>query len=153
MPSEAVICAIFPQFFELLQKWCRFFVPLEVILHTPAVDGESLAWPKPRAGDLTESGNSAYCVDVFVAVVGEFASNDNRNAVADLLTQYGFKAILKDCYESTAVSETTLTRLKKDIDRTTDSYDIIRFYQYPVGGGLVLTSLKDKRWRRIKLKG
>ena len=90
---------------------------------------------------------------MFVAVVGEFASNDNRNAVADLLTQYGFKAILKDCFESTAVSETTLTRLKKDIDRATDSYDIIRFYQYPVGGGLVLTSLKDKRWRRIKLKG
>jgi len=90
---------------------------------------------------------------VFVAVVGEFSSEEHRKAVGDLLTQYGFRPMLKDCYESTSISETTLSRLKKDIDRHTDSYDVVRMYQYPVGQGLVITSLKDKRWRRIKLRG
>ena len=90
---------------------------------------------------------------MFVAVVGEFASKDHSRAVADLLIQYGFKAMLKDCFESTSIAETALTRLKKDIDKATDSYDIVRFYQFPMGGGLVLTSLKDKKWRRIKLRG
>jgi CRISPR-associated protein Cas2 len=89
---------------------------------------------------------------MFVSVTGEFSSGDHRRAVFELLGQYGFKPVLKDVYESTTVSDTLLTRLKRDIDRVTDSYDIIRLYQFPIEGTLAITALKDKRWRRIKVR-
>jgi CRISPR-associated protein Cas2 len=88
---------------------------------------------------------------VFVAISGEFSLDDHRNSVLAILKQYGFEMILKDLFESTAITETTLNRLKKDIDRVTDSYDIIRIYQYPLDRTFVITSLKDKKWRRKKL--
>jgi CRISPR-associated protein Cas2 len=89
---------------------------------------------------------------MFVAVACEFASDDHRTAGYDLLTQYGFKKVLRDAYESTALSETALGRLKKDLDRIADSYDSIRLYQYPVEGTLAITVLKEKRWRRLIVK-
>jgi CRISPR-associated protein Cas2 len=55
-------------------------------------------------------------------------------------------------FESAAVSETALSRLKKDLDRITDSYDSVRLYQYPVDGTLAITVLKEKKWRRLIVK-
>jgi CRISPR-associated protein Cas2 len=86
---------------------------------------------------------------MFVAVTGEFATDDHRQAAQDLLAQYGFQRVLKDVWESAAVTESALGRLKRDLDRLTDSYDSLRFYQYPVGDTLAITVLKEKRWRRL----
>ncbi len=69
-----------------------------------------------------------------------------------LLAQYGLQRVLKDAFESTALSEAALGRLKKDLDRIADSYDSIRFYQYPVDGTLAITILKEKKWRRLIVK-
>ncbi len=102
---------------------------------------------------MTGKGKFRYISIVFAAVICEFSSDDHGAAVSELLNQYGFKPTLKNGFESTAINEVSLNRLKKDIDKVTDSYDIIRFYQYPIDNGLVITSLKDKKWRRIKLKG
>jgi CRISPR-associated protein Cas2 len=89
---------------------------------------------------------------MFVAVACEFASDDHRKAAYDLLAQYGLSRVQKDAFESTSLSETALGRLKKDIDRVADSYDSIRFYQYPVEGTLAITILKEKKWRRLVVR-
>ena len=89
---------------------------------------------------------------MFVAVACEFASDDHRKSGHDLLAQYGFRKVLKDAFESTALSETALGRLKRDLDRITDSYDSIRLYQYPVEGTLAISVLKEKKWRRLIVK-
>ncbi len=86
---------------------------------------------------------------MFVAVACEFASDEHRRSGYDLLGQYGFTKVLRDAYESTALSEAALGRLKRDLDRIADSYDSIRLYQYPVEGTLAITVLKEKRWRRL----
>ena len=90
--------------------------------------------------------------DMFVAVACEFASDDHRRSGHDLLGQYGFKKVLRDGFESTALSEASLSRLKRDLDRITDSYDNIRLYQYPVEGTLAITVLREKKWRRLIVK-
>ena len=38
-----------------------------------------------------------------------------------------------------------------DLDRATDSYDRVRFYQYPFDDTLVITDLETKKWRRKKI--
>lgn len=88
---------------------------------------------------------------MFVSVVGEFAMDDHKKAVFHLLKQYGFKMVVRDVFESDTISITSLNRLKRDIDRVTDSYDIIRLYQFPLDGALAVTALKDKKWRRWKI--
>jgi CRISPR-associated protein Cas2 len=89
---------------------------------------------------------------VFVAVACEMASDDHRVDVHRLLSQYGFKQVQRDLFESTTLRSTSLARLKRDVDRRTDSYDRIRIYQYPIEGTLVMTTLADKKWRRTIVK-
>ncbi len=89
---------------------------------------------------------------MFVAVTCEFSIDDHRGAVFELLRQYGFKQMLKDVFESTAIREESLSRMKRDIDRITDSYDVVRIYQYPVDGTLAISALKEKKWRRFKVQ-
>ncbi|HOX34041.1 MAG TPA: CRISPR-associated endonuclease Cas2 [Spirochaetales bacterium] len=86
---------------------------------------------------------------MFVAVVCDMGSEDSRSALYNLLPQYGFERVQKACFECAAVSDKLLAGLKRDIDKITDSYDTVRLYQYPVEGTLVLTVLKDNKWRRI----
>ncbi|MCX7038601.1 MAG: CRISPR-associated endonuclease Cas2 [Spirochaetes bacterium] len=93
-----------------------------------------------------------YTSPMFVAVACEFASDDHRKSAYDTLLQYGLQRVQKDAFESTTLSETVLGRLKKDIDRIADSYDSVRFYQYPVEGTLAITILKEKKWRRLIVK-
>ncbi|NLJ46346.1 MAG: CRISPR-associated protein Cas2, partial [Treponema sp.] len=42
-----------------------------------------------------------------------------------------------------------LSSLKREIDKVTDYYDVIRIYQYPLEGMFALTTLKNNKWRRI----
>jgi CRISPR-associated protein Cas2 len=88
---------------------------------------------------------------MFVAVILELASEDNRVRVRDLIRQYGFKSVMGNLHESHTIAEDRLNRLKKDIDRVTDSYDRVRFYQYPYEDTLIVTDLKGKKWRRQKI--
>jgi CRISPR-associated endonuclease Cas2 len=89
---------------------------------------------------------------MFVSVVCDFATDDHRNAAYSLILQYGLSRVLKDAFESVSLSESALSRLKKDLDRVTDSDDSIRFYQYPVDNTLAITVLKEKKWRRLIVK-
>jgi CRISPR-associated protein Cas2 len=89
---------------------------------------------------------------MFVAVACEFASEEHRTSGGGILAQYGFRKVLRDAFENTAVSDAALSRLKRDLDRIADSYDSIRLYQYPVDGTLAITILKEKKWRRLIVK-
>ena len=86
---------------------------------------------------------------MFVSVVLDPGSEERARELADLLAQYGFEKIQRGLWESSVVHPASLERLKHDIDRLTDAYDRIRIFQYPVEGTLVISSLKDKKWRRL----
>ena len=88
---------------------------------------------------------------MFVSVVFDIASEDHLIEVQKLLGIYGFSKIQEYVYETNSIKENTLSRLKRDIDKATDSFDTIRFYQYPVENTLVITSLKRKQWRKTIL--
>ncbi|MBI9103448.1 MAG: CRISPR-associated protein Cas2 [Spirochaetales bacterium] len=85
---------------------------------------------------------------MFVAVIIEMSNEDHEIAVDKILKLYGFKPNGKYIYESNTIGETTLTRLKREIDKVSDSYDIVNFYQYPIEGTLVVTTLAKKKWHR-----
>jgi len=90
-------------------------------------------------------------IPVFVAIACELVSEEHREDVHTLLRQYGFTRIIGDVFESLSFRPEALPRLKRDIDRRTDSYDKVRMYQYPLDGVLVITALADKKWRKTKL--
>lgn len=96
--------------------------------------------------DKIESLN--YSIYMFVSVVLDPGSVDNAKALSLVLTQYEFTKVQRALWEHPAVSDKTLSRLKKDIDRVTDYYDSIRIYQYPISGKLAITEMRKKKWRR-----
>ena len=89
---------------------------------------------------------------MFVSVVLDLGNEDSQKAVTGLLFRYGFSQLQQNVFECTRLSEKHLARLKLDLDRATDFYDAIRFYQYPVDDTLVITSLTEKRWRRVVVR-
>ena len=54
--------------------------------------------------------------------------------------------------ECATLTEKNLNTLKKDIDRVTDYYDVVRMYQYPIDGMMAITTLNQKKWQRIMLR-
>jgi CRISPR-associated protein Cas2 len=88
---------------------------------------------------------------MFVAVACDLGNADRLASVGNLLLQYGFRKLQQNLYESAVISEKSLLRLKKELDGLTDSYDALRFYQYPLEDTLVVSSLKEKKWRKLVL--
>jgi len=89
---------------------------------------------------------------MFVSVVCDLGGEDSRSAVYALLPQYGFEKVQRACFESSRASEKQVSALKRDIDKVTDYYDTVRLYQYPVGGRLAVSILKENKWRRVIVK-
>ena len=90
---------------------------------------------------------------MYVAVALDSGSHDRARELADLLAQYGFKMVQRGLWESATISPDTLNRIKRDVDKATDGYDRLRFFQFPMEGTLVLSSLREKKWRRMVAKG
>jgi CRISPR-associated protein Cas2 len=86
---------------------------------------------------------------MFVAIATDLSTAERREAVHRTLLQYGFTKQQEGLYESVTIGETQLRRLKKELDRLTDSYDALRFFQYPMESTLVISSMNEKRWRRL----
>jgi len=89
---------------------------------------------------------------MFVSVTYELSNDDTIKKVRDILIFYRFKEILKNVFESESIQENTLKRLKRDIDRFTDHFDKVRFYQYPFEEQFVISLLEKKKWKKILLK-
>ena len=86
---------------------------------------------------------------MFVSIAVDPGSEERARELADLLAQYGFKKIQRGLWESTSISPGALARVKRDLDRATDAFDKLRFFQFPMDGTLVLSSLREKKWRRM----
>lgn len=89
---------------------------------------------------------------MFISVVLDPGGVESAKALASILIQYGFTKMQRSCYECATFLEKNLNNLKKDLDRVTDYYDVIRMYQYPVDGMMAITTLNQKKWQRIVLR-
>ncbi len=89
---------------------------------------------------------------MFVSVTYDLSGEDSQNKIREILVFYGFKEVLKGVFESSKIKDNTLKKLKRDIDRITDHFDRVRFYQYPYEEQMIITMLEKKKWKRIILK-
>jgi CRISPR-associated protein Cas2 len=89
---------------------------------------------------------------MFVAISYDLSDDDKKRGMESLLREYGFEKRHEGFWESFKMKERYLSRLKRDIDRITDSYDSIRLVQYPLDNDLVVTSLQNKRWKRTTVR-
>jgi CRISPR-associated protein Cas2 len=92
-------------------------------------------------------------IPMFVSIAVDPGGEGRAKELTELLIQYGFDKVQRGLWESTVVSPETLNRLKRDLDRSTDAFDRLRIFQFPVDGTLVLTTLRDKKWRRLVATG
>ncbi|MDR2371431.1 MAG: CRISPR-associated protein Cas2 [Treponema sp.] len=90
---------------------------------------------------------------MFVSIAVDPGSEGRAKELSDLLGQYGFDKIQRGLWESAFISPETLNRLKRDLDRATDAFDRLRIFQFPMEGTLALTTLRDKKWRRMIARG
>jgi CRISPR-associated protein Cas2 len=90
---------------------------------------------------------------MLVSIAVDPGSEGRAKELADLLGQYGFEKIQRGLWESTFITQETLDRLKSDLDRATDAFDRLRLFQFPVDGTLVLTTMQEKKWRRLVARG
>ena len=90
---------------------------------------------------------------MFVSIAIDPGSQERARELAELLAQYGFEKVQRGLWESAKVSTATLARVKRDLDKATDGMDRLRFFQFPMEGTLVLSTLRDKKWRRMVAKG
>ena len=86
---------------------------------------------------------------MYVSIALDPGSQERAKDLAELLAMYGFQKVQRSLWESANINEGTLARLKRDLDKATDGFDKLRFFQFPMEGTLVLSSLRDKKWRRI----
>jgi len=90
---------------------------------------------------------------MFVSIAVDSGSEERARELGDLLFRYGFKKMQWGLWESAALAPDILDKLKKDLDNATDANDKLRLFQYPIDGTLVITSLLEKKWRRMAVKG
>lgn len=89
---------------------------------------------------------------MFVSVTYDLSNDDAHKKIREILVFYGFTEVLKDVYETESIKENTLKKLKRDIDRATDHFDKVRFYQYPCEDLFAITTLEKKKWKRMLYK-
>ena len=89
---------------------------------------------------------------MFVSIAIDPSSADRGQALAELLSRYGFKNVQHLLWETMTISPETLARLKRDLNFSTGANDKLRFFQFPMEGTLVLSSLRNKHWRRMTAK-
>jgi CRISPR-associated protein Cas2 len=85
---------------------------------------------------------------MYVSIVCDFNSDNSRKIVDSILMQYGFKRCQTDVYEINSIMDSSVSKLKLEIDRHCDSFDKIRIYQYPLDHKLVISYLHEKRWKK-----
>ena len=89
---------------------------------------------------------------MFVSVTYDLSSDDTLKKMREILIFYGFTEVLKNVFETQFIKDNTLKKLKRDIDRVTDHFDKVRFYQYPYDELFAITILEKKKWKRLLLK-
>ena len=86
---------------------------------------------------------------MFVSVVLDPGGEESARQLAEILVTWGFEKVQRACWESATINDSTLAKLKQEIDRVTDYYDSVRLYQFPVEGIMAITVLSKKKWKRV----
>ena len=86
---------------------------------------------------------------MFVSVVLDPGVEESARQLAEILVTWGFEKVQRACWESATINDSTLAKLKQEIDRVTDYYDSVRLYQFPVEGLMAITVLSKKKWKRV----
>ena len=86
---------------------------------------------------------------MFVSVVLDPGGEESARQLAEILVTWGFEKVQRACWESATINDSTLAKLKQEIDRVTDYYDSVRLYQFPVEGLMAITVLSKKKWKRV----
>jgi len=89
---------------------------------------------------------------MFVSVVLDPGGEESARQLAEILATFGFEKVQRACWESATLNDQILVQLKQEIDRVTDYYDSVRFYQFPVEGAMAVTVLAKKKWKRILVR-
>ena len=90
--------------------------------------------------------------NMFVSIILDPGGEESAVHLAELLTFHGIERVQGACRESSTVNEKQLISLKREIDRVTDYYDVIRIYQYPVEDVLAISTLAKKKWRKLLIR-
>lgn len=93
-----------------------------------------------------------YSRPMFVSIVLDPGGEESARQLVEVLINFGFEKIQRACWESSAMDDQSLIKLKQEIDRVTDYYDTIRMYQFPVKNTMAITSLSKKKWKRLVVK-
>ena len=86
---------------------------------------------------------------MFVSIMIDPGGEESARDLAEVLTFRGFARMQRACWESASIGERQLLTLRREIDRVTDYYDVVRVYQYPVDGLLAILTLAKKRWKKL----
>ncbi|PIE99066.1 MAG: CRISPR-associated endonuclease Cas2 [Treponema sp.] len=89
---------------------------------------------------------------MFVSVVIDPGGKESSANLSEVLASHGFERVQRACWESAVVNDSSLQKLKQDVDRVTDYYDVVRMYQFPVDGVFAVTTLYKKKWRRVVIR-
>ena len=89
---------------------------------------------------------------MYVSIAVDPGSHERAGELASLLAQYGFKKVQRGVWECHSLSLDTLNRVKSDLDKATDDSDRLRLFQFPLDGTLVISTLAEKKWRRMVAK-
>ena len=89
---------------------------------------------------------------MFVSVMIDPGGEESASHLAEVLTFHGFERVQRACWEAVAVDEKQLLSLKREIDKITDYYDVVRIYQYPVEDVLAVSTLAKKKWRKLLIR-
>lgn len=92
-----------------------------------------------------------YACTMFVSVILDPSTTETAKSLASILAYFRFKKVQRACWENAFFRSDSLIDLKREIDKVTDYYDVVRIYQYPINKGLCITELRQKKWRRCIL--
>ena len=88
---------------------------------------------------------------MFVSVVLDPSGAESAKELSSVLSSFGFNKVQRACWECLNISKNQLAELKRKIDGVTDSYDCVRFYQYPIQDKFIITELRHKKWKKCVL--
>ena len=90
---------------------------------------------------------------MFISVSFDLMGPDTKNNVADLLKQYGVEKVHENLYETFDFPLKSLGNFKRDIAELLDMDDKLRIYQYPLDNTFKISYLKERKWKRLSVKG
>lgn len=88
---------------------------------------------------------------MFISVSIDMATEDSKEAVVKILTEYGVKKVHENLYESFDFQAKKLGLLKKDLTESVDMDDSIRIYQFPLDDTFKISALQNGKWKRFSI--